>query len=94
MKKIGGFFLQILAAIVIAAINPISCIVLQKLAALSRRKTMPEETYQGMILTLITQYLLIALVIYLVNLTFPTKAVNALPEGMQGFIRDLPFFNG
>jgi len=52
---------------------------------------MPEETYQGMILTLITQYINIAIVIYLVNFRFVN--IEDYPA-LSMFIEKLPFFNG
>lgn len=80
-----------LIAVVIASLNPVSLIILQKLAVIARKKTMPEETYRAMMGTLITQYLNIAVVIFLVNFKF--EDIERYPA-IANFVKDLPFFNG
>ena len=76
-EKIVTALLTIGASIVIASMNPVACIVLQKLARISRWKTLPQETYQGMLWTLVTQYINITIVIFLVN--YNIEALS-LPE--------------
>ena len=80
-----------LIAIIIASLNPVSLIILQKLAVTARKKTMPEETYRAMMGTLITQYLNIAVVIFLVNFKF--EDLEQYPA-LAKIVKDLPFFNG
>lgn len=54
-------------------------------------KTMPEETYQGMTFTLVTQYINMTLVLFLVNYRF--TGIEDSPT-LSAFIDGLPFFNG
>mmetsp|Transcript_17451 Transcript_17451/g.26885 ORF Transcript_17451/g.26885 Transcript_17451/m.26885 type:complete len:311 (+) Transcript_17451:1931-2863(+) len=85
------FLMTIAVSIVLASLNPVSCIVLQKLAALSRWKTLPEETFTAMFGTLVTQYINIALVLFLVNFKMN---LEWLPEEVREFIEKIAFFNG
>lgn len=82
---------KIQTAIILTVLGPVAEFLISNMAIISRKKTVPEETYQDMLSTLITQYVNVVVVMFLVNYRF--EGLEDSP-GLERFIKYLPFFNG